>query len=68
MHNKKKNNSLLFGDLPKVDSLRKIKPDDRFPCFLCFDHPADKISCKECNGNGWIFGSHPMVQFAEDYI
>ena len=43
-------------------------PNDRFPCFSCFDHPKDKVECKECKGNGWISGSHPMVQFAEDFI
>lgn len=48
--------------------MRKINPNDRFPCFLCFDHPQDKLGCKECGGNGWILGSHPMVQFADDFI
>lgn len=48
--------------------LRKIEPDDRFPCFACYDHPKDKLNCSECKGNGWLPGSHPMVQFAEDFI
>lgn len=52
----------------KFDSLKKITASDRFPCFACYDHPKDKLSCKECDGNGWISGSHPMVQFAEDFI
>lgn len=53
---------------PKIESLRKITATDRFPCFACFDHPQDKLTCRECAGNGWISGSHPMVQFAEDFI
>ena len=52
----------------KISSLRKITPADHFPCFQCFDDPLDKNSCSECKGNGWISGSHPMVQFAEDFI
>jgi len=51
-----------------MDNLRKIQPSDRFPCFACFDNPRDKIGCNECGGNGWVSGSHPMVQFAEDFI
>lgn len=42
--NNKKNNYVPTETL-KVDSLRKIKTDDRFPCFLCFDHPREKINC-----------------------
>ena len=52
----------------RIDKLRKINPSDRFPCFLCYDHPRDRTNCQECAGNGWLPGSHPMVQFAEDFI
>lgn len=51
-----------------MESLKKILPSDKFPCFSCFDHPKDKLNCKECHGNGWIPGSHPIVQFAEDFL
>jgi len=64
MNNKKSNVNTNSTKLLKGDFLRKIKPDDKFPCFMCFDHPRDKIACKECSGKGWILGSHPMVQFA----
>ena len=66
MHRKSRaSNSHLDHFLPP---LKKINATDRFPCFCCFDHPKDKLECKECNGNGWISGTHPMVQFAEDFI
>lgn len=56
------------ADPPRCEALRKIAPTDRFPCFACFDNPRDKLTCPECAGNGWVSGSHPMVQFAEDFI
>jgi len=64
----RKTHALSHSEHPKFETLRKITASDRFPCFACFDHPREKLACKECTGNGWIAGSHPMVQFAEDFI
>lgn len=52
----------------EIKSLKKIRDNDKFPCFSCFDSPTSKIHCQDCNAQGYILGSHPMVQFAEDYI
>lgn len=68
MHSKKTQNNNSNSQEPKLPTLRKINPSDRFPCFLCYDEPSQKTTCQECKGNGWILGSHPMVQFAEDFI
>lgn len=58
-----------FSQLSKdIKNLRKINPGDKFPCFSCFDDAKEKLSCGECNSQGFVLGSHPMVQFAEDFI
>lgn len=67
MQGRKGNGLSVFAEV-KTEQLRKIQANDRFPCFACFDDQKEKMSCKECCGKGWIFGSHPMVQFAEDFI
>jgi hypothetical protein len=64
----RKTHGLSQTDHHKTEALRKITSSDRFPCFSCFDNPREKVNCKECGGNGWISGLHPMVQFAEDFI
>jgi len=68
MHSKKWQNNNSNTNEHKLSSLKKINPADKFPCFLCYDDPREKHNCEECKGNGWILGSHPMVQFAEDFI
>ncbi len=54
--------------LNQITVLRKITSTDRFPCFSCFDDKINKTTCKVCLGSGFIYGSHPMVQFSEDFI
>lgn len=68
MNSRKSQTNSLSNEPIKIESLRKIGPNDTFPCFACYDNAKEKLSCKECGGNGWILGSHPMVQFAEDFI
>lgn len=64
MHSRKGRTSNSGIEHLRGEALRKITASDKFPCFGCYDHHKDKLDCKECNGNGWISGTHPMVQFA----
>ena len=51
-----------------VGELRKIRAEDLFPCFSCFDEPALRGNCLACNKLGYIKGDHPMVKFADDFL
>ena len=42
----RRGNSNQGIDSFKLESLKKITPNDRFPCFSCYDHPKDKLECK----------------------
>jgi hypothetical protein len=68
MQSRNRPNSNFNSEAFRPESIRKVGPNDKFPCFACFDHPKERLDCRDCHGAGWVLGSHPMVQFAEDFI
>lgn len=55
-------------DLDEAKELKAITPEDKFPCYVCFDKTVERLNCEVCNKKGFISGDHPMVKFVEDFL
>lgn len=51
-----------------MNEFRKIKPEDTFPCYSCFDEYDVRENCLICNGEGYLIGDNPMVMFIDDFL
>ncbi len=58
---------LNLSSLRDTKNLKKIEAHHHFPCFECLDSEK-RVTCLACEGRGYVQGSHPMVQFIEDFI